>query len=168
MAKIVELQSRITAALDQLSSGVDELIEGKAGAADAGELAALQAQLDEEKTVSAQLEERLKAVKEKQAAELAAAQSQMQDTRAKVDALDLELQRLRKANSALREANAALREANEAGVGDAHLINKAMVAELEALRAARSADVAEASAILTALAPVLSPDADQQEEAADA
>lgn len=150
MSNIEDLQARITAALDRAAQGVDALSAGSGG-----DTAALQAQLDEEKTVNAQLEERLRSVNEKHRAEVETMRADMQDTRAKVDALDLELQRLRQANSELRESNAALRDANAAGVGDAHLINKSMMAELEALRAARAADVAEASAILSALTPVL-------------
>ncbi|WP_164658880.1 hypothetical protein [Tropicibacter sp. Alg240-R139] len=69
--------------------------------------------------------------------------------------LDKDLQRLRKANDQLREANAALREANEAGVGEPSLINQAMLAELEALRASRATDAAEAKAILSRLEPLL-------------
>ncbi len=165
MSNIEDLQARITAALERLARGVDSL-----GAGSATDVAALEAQLEEEKTVTAQLEERLRTLKEKHAAELHAVRGQTQDTRAKVDALDLELQRLRKANTALREANAALREANEAGVAEPDLINRSMLVELEALRAARSADAAEASAILSALTPILNAgDAPQDtEEAQDA
>ena len=69
--------------------------------------------------------------------------------------LDMDLQRLRQSNDQLRDSNAALRGANEAGVGDAHLINKAMLAEIEGLRAVRVADLAEARAVLTKLDPLL-------------
>lgn len=154
MSDINELQARISVAMDRVAAGLDQLSSG-GGGADAGQTAELQAALDEERTANAQLEERLRALKQRQAEELSAAQSQVQDTRAKVDTLDLELQRLRQANAQLRESNQALRDANEAGVAEPHLINKSMLAELEALRAARAADVAEASAILSALGPVL-------------
>jgi len=60
----------------------------------------------------------------------------------------------------------ALRTANEAGVGEPHLINKAMMAELEALRASRATDVAEADAILGALTPLVAKAAKEQEESA--
>jgi hypothetical protein len=69
--------------------------------------------------------------------------------------LDGDLQRLRKANDELRAANAALREANEVGVGDPHLINKAMLAELEGLRATQAAQASEANAVLAKLTPLL-------------
>ena len=69
--------------------------------------------------------------------------------------LDMDLQRLREANDRLRDSNAALRAANEEGVGAPDLINKAMLAELEALRAARATEAAEAGAILSRLQPLL-------------
>jgi hypothetical protein len=48
-----------------------------------------------------------------------------------------------------------LRAANETGVGEPHLINKAMMAELEALRAVRSSDRAEVDAIIAELEPIV-------------
>lgn len=79
--------------------------------------------------------------------------------------LDVELQRARRANAGLVEACEALRDANAEGVGDADLINKAMLAELEGLRAARAVDVAEASAILAALGPLVEQRHTPQEDA---
>ncbi len=51
----------------------------------------------------------------------------------------------------MREELTALRGAD---VPDAHLINRAMLAELEALRADRSAESAELAAILAELEPL--------------
>jgi len=150
MNSIEDLQARIIAAMDRVGAGVDAL-----SAHDVGTTQALTAALEEERTVTAQLEERLKTLKDKQAKELEGMAAQLQDMRAKVDSLDLEQQRLRQITTQLRDANAALREANEAGVGEPHLINKSMMAELEALRASRAAEIAEASAILSALTPIL-------------
>lgn len=70
--------------------------------------------------------------------------------------LDMDMQRVRFSNDQLREVNAALRDSNAAHVGEPHLINKAMLAELEGLRAARAADVAEAGAVLKKLETLLS------------
>ncbi|SDD78624.1 hypothetical protein [Ruegeria marina] len=70
--------------------------------------------------------------------------------------LDGDLQRLRKANDQLRSVVSDLRTANEAGVGEPHLINSAMLAELEALRAQRATDAAEVHAVLSKLGPLLS------------
>ena len=78
--------------------------------------------------------------------------------------LDGDMQRVRHANDALRKSNAALREANEAGVGEPDLINKAMLAELESLRAARALDMSEAGAVLARLEPLLKESAQSEGE----
>ena len=67
------------------------------------------------------------------------------------DKLGAEVVRLRKTSTALREELTALRATD---VPDAHLINRAMLAELEALRAERSAESAELAAILAELEPL--------------
>lgn len=156
MSDIEALQSRIMAAMDRIGQGV-EALAATPPAADTGEVDALRKELEEEKLVSAQLEERIKKLKDAHAAELAAASAAAVpavDGQA-IAALDDELQRLRKANDQLRDSNAKLREANEAGVGEPHLINNAMLAELEGLRAVRATDAAEASAIMEQLVPLL-------------
>lgn len=166
MSQIEELQSRITAAMARIGSGVELLSQQGGGSAEAER--ALAEALEEEKLANAQLEERLRGVKVKHDAELQALRAELEKPsatdalQANLDAqaeamtrLDGDLQRLRQANDQLRDSNAALRAANEAGVGEPHLINKAMLAELEGLRAARATDVAEASAVLARLEPLL-------------
>ncbi len=69
--------------------------------------------------------------------------------------LDTELQQLRLANEQLRTSNAALREANAEGLGDAGLINAAMAAEIDGLRAAQASDKAQVNAVLARLEPLL-------------
>ncbi|OBY27196.1 colicin transporter [Leisingera sp. JC1] len=69
--------------------------------------------------------------------------------------LDSELQQLRLANEELRASNAALREANAQSLGDAGLINTAMEAEIEGLRAAQASDQAQVNAVLAKLEPLL-------------
>jgi predicted nucleic acid-binding Zn-ribbon protein len=155
MSQVEELERRMTMALDRIAVGVEALDTADQGA-DPEELARLKAELDDEKLVTAQLEERIKALHEKQDAKLAELTAQSASHAEAMTRLDGELQRLRAANEQLRQSNAALREANEQGVGEPHLINKAMLAELEGLRAARAADVAETAAILDALAPLVS------------
>lgn len=137
--------------MDRVAYGLTQLDTGSGA-----EIDALQAALAEEKTASAQLEERVTALKQQLEAERDAAEAAMGEIRSKIDALDTDMQKLRQANDKLREANQALREANENGVGNPHLINMAIVAELESLRAAREVERAEADAILAALAPALS------------
>jgi hypothetical protein len=62
---------------------------------------------------------------------------------------------MRRTNSALREQLATLRSANMVGVTEPQLINKSLMAELEALRAIRLSEVAEMDEILAALEPHL-------------
>ena len=67
----------------------------------------------------------------------------------------LELQRMRRVNASLREQLETLRSAQAKGLTDPGLINKAMLAELEALRAMRLSEMAEMDEILAALEPHL-------------
>lgn len=150
MSDIDELQSRITAAMDRIAKGVDAA-RVKPPAPDPETLRAL----EDERTANAQLRERVYALKTKADEELASLRTQVEDTGGRIAALDLELQRLRKANQQMSDACTALREANAEGVAEPHLINTAMQAELEGLRAARASDIAEADAILSALTPLV-------------
>lgn len=151
MSDIDELQRRITAALDQVAYGLDKL----SATAPAGPDEATLTALEEERTANAQLQERVRALRKKSDSDLSALTTQFEEGTARAAQLDIELQRLRRANDQLTESCRALREANTEGVGEPDLINKAMQAELEALRAARAADVAEASAILANLQPLV-------------
>lgn len=163
MQDIVELEKRITAALERIGKGVDRLATqprapGPAAAAPASASApaadaALRAQLEEEKSLTAQLQARLRA---------ASARESKGDLQDKVDRLTqeldvkgLELQRMRRVNASLREQLEALRTAAAAGTTEPHLINKAMATELEALRATRLTEIAEMDEILAALEPHL-------------
>ncbi len=168
MSQIEELQGRITAAMERVGAGLEALEAvrvAERAAAEAAVEAAAQAnagpdpetlaKLEEEKLANAQLEERLRAIKKKHAGELETlktAQARQSEAMAR---LDMDVQRLREANDKLRESNAALRAANQDGVGEPELINKAMLAELEGLRAARATDAAEADAVLSRLEPLL-------------
>lgn len=166
MSQIEELQSRITAAMERIGTGLATLADQPAdvGEPDPGVVAAL----EEEKLANAQLEERLKSIRGKHDKEVEALKAELanssvsqklrSDLAAQSEAmarLDMDIQRLRQSNDQLRDVNASLRGANEQGVGEPNLINKAMLAELEGLRAARATDAAEASAILSKLEPLL-------------
>ncbi|TMV08814.1 hypothetical protein FGK63_06750 [Ruegeria sediminis] len=250
MSQIEELHNRITSAMERIGSGV-EALRGQAAAA-VGEDLALKAALEEERVANAQLEERLKALKERHAAEIDALRAdagngedvqalkaeleelrsgvadesevnelrtQLADAAAKLTAveaaraelaeakaalennddkarllaeisalkaelanservgelsaeldmlraervshgaamsrLDSDLQQLRKANEQLRETVAELRAAGEAGLANPDLLNRATKSELEALRAVRATDAAEAHAVLARLEPLL-------------
>lgn len=161
MTQIDELERRITAALDRIAYGVEQMDTASppapepAAATDPAELAALQEALDSERLANAQLEERVKAIREKQENTVAELTEQVGSQREAMTGLDTELQRLRSANDMLRTTNQEMRTALEENVREPHLINKAMLAELEGLRAAQAADVAENRAVLTAMEPLL-------------
>lgn len=164
MAEIEEVQQRLSTALERLAQGLSNLEtvqpapapEPDVPAIDPGALAQLQDALDEEKLANAQLEERVRRLRETHAQELAAAQAAVAPAPAlDVTAVDAELQQLRKANEMLRTTNEDMRAALAANVGEPHLINQAMLSELEALRAARASEQAETHALLNALAPLL-------------
>ncbi len=127
MSELLELEARLNAALERLEYRVANL--GDEG----GSVAELTAALDAARAANDGFEGRL-----------AAQQAQL-------SSLDAELQRLRDVNAQLQDNNRALREACETGQVDAALINKAMLAELESLRAQRSVEQAEAAAAMASL-----------------
>ncbi|MCF6443619.1 hypothetical protein [Nereida sp. MMG025] len=152
MSDIEDLERRITAAMERIGRSIDGMSAAPADGGDA--VADLQKQLEEERMVTAQLEARVAALKERQ--ELAGdVEARMAAQSSHIKRLDSELQQLQAANQQLRDNNAALRDANEKGVAEPHLINKSMMAELDALRAARAADRSELDAILSELKPIV-------------
>lgn len=159
MQEITELEKRITTALERISKGVDRLAAQPRAAAPVAPAvpmsdAALRAQLEEEKSLTAQLQARLRAAKEREAK--GDLQEKVDRLTQELDVQGLELQRMRRVNSSLREQLEALRSAAAAGVTEPGLINKAMATELEALRATRLTEIAEMDEILAALEPHLS------------
>jgi len=145
MSQIEELQGRLAAALDRIGQGLERM--APEDAADPAEVAALRQDLDDERIACEQLRERVKALKaqrDRLDAELEAARAGALD----IGRLDSELQGLRAANEKLREINDKLRAANAGGVAEPGLIDAAMQAELDALRAERAAERAETGAIL--------------------
>ncbi|MBU2993468.1 hypothetical protein Q4555_00240 [Octadecabacter sp. 1_MG-2023] len=169
MSELSQLETRISAALDRIKQGVEGLEAPSAApeapapdAAASGRVVELTAMLDDEKTANAQLEERVKLLKERQDGKLAELESNVDAGRSRSARMDRELQRLRQVNAELRDINSQLREALSDGVSEPHLVNKAMLAELEALRATRAADAAEMDSILEELTPII------EKEASDA
>ncbi|MCR8547276.1 hypothetical protein M4578_05515 [Salipiger sp. P9] len=195
MTQIDELQSRITRALDRIAQGVEHLstlpppapeaapetepveaveVAAVPDAEAAEEIARLRMALDEEKMANAQLEERVKLLHARLEGQGgaepapepdAALREQIAAQRESMAELDTELQRMRLSNEMLRRTNEDMRAALEANIGEPHLVNKAMLAELESLRAARAAEEAEMRAVLGALEPVLADAAGMSEEA---
>ncbi len=157
MSEIEELSSRILSAMDRVAAGLDTL-----SGPSAEETEALQQALEEEKQVNAQLTERVRVLGERQEQAMAAMEARAAEAEDRMGRIDTELQQLRKAQEMLSEACDALREANAEGVGDADLINAAMAAELESLRAMRRAEMAEADEIIAGLMPLLQSSAQAQ------
>ncbi|MES2914602.1 MAG: hypothetical protein V4753_05720 [Pseudomonadota bacterium] len=157
MQEITELEKRIAAALDRIGKGVDRLAMQPRAATAAGAAppadAALRAQLEEEKALTAQLQARLRAAKDREAK--GDLQEKVDRLTQDLDVQGLELQRMRRVNASLREQLETLRTAQAKGLSDPGLINKAMLAELEALRAMRLSEMAEMDEILAALEPHL-------------
>ncbi len=157
MTDIADLQARITAALDRIGSGLESLAKApEPGAADASEVTELREALEEERTTNAQLEERVRAIKEQQETALEGLVSEVDRLSTLLESEEAAAARLVKVNAELRANNAALREAIAKGVAEPHLVNKSMMAELEGLRAAQAADRAELDAVLGELDALVS------------
>jgi chromosome segregation ATPase len=158
MQDITELEKRIAAALERIGKGLDRLSSqprpgpGPAPVA-TGTDAMLRAQLEEEKSLTAQLQARLRAAKDREAR--GDLQEKVDRLTQELDVQGLELQRMRRVNASLREQLETLRTAQASGVTEPGQINKAMQTELDALRAARLTEIAELDEILAALEPHL-------------
>ena len=160
MSDIDKLESRITAALDRIRQGVTEMNAQAVRAAEPvpeveDVTAALRYQLEEEQTVNAQLEERVRVLKERQDGNVTALNARVAEQSQKLAALDSEMQRLRASNADLRDLNEQLRSAASESAVTPELINRATIAEVEALNAQRTADVAEMDAIISELKPLI-------------
>ena len=153
MSDIAALEGRITQALDRIRAGIEAASAAPQPAA--GDDPDLRRQLDEERTANAQLEERVRALKERQDGRVAELEHQVDTQADQLAQLDAELQRLRASNADMRQISAQLRSAAADGVAEPELINRALMAEVEALLAQRSADIGEMDAILAGLAPIL-------------
>lgn len=148
--EIENLNSRIISAMERIAKGVEGLSD-----TDAEDVVVLKRELEEEKQANAQLSERVRVLGERQEQALETLQSKAVAAQERVSTLDIEVQKLRQANERLLKMCAALRDANTEGVGEAHLINQSMITELEAIRAMRSAEIAEADEIIAALTPLI-------------
>jgi hypothetical protein len=147
MDDIKAYETRIMAALNRVAKGVEAM---GAPAADTG----LQTALDAERAKSAQLADKLRATRDRDAVPTPPTQleARVDKMTRQLDVQGLELQRMRKTNIQLREQLRVLREAADV---DAGLVNKSMQAELDALRATRASEIAEMDEILAELAPLI-------------
>ena len=180
MGQIQDLEQRIAAAFARISAGVDVMASRVAAAeqrmpdetmhggpmyddpAHDGTMhddrmsdSDLHAALKEQRLANAQLNERLAILKSHAADIEQDLQAEVETLTRHLDAQGIDLQRLSGTVAQLREDLRRLREAAVQGVVDPGLINKAMMAELDALRATRNAEVNEMNDILAALEPIL-------------
>jgi hypothetical protein len=155
MQDIAELEKRIAAALERIGKGLDRMAGQPRSSAvtPAPSDSALRAQLEEEKSLTAQLQARLRASKEREVK--GDLQDKVDRLTQQLDVQGLELQRMRRVNASLRDQLEALRTAQSAGVAEPGMINKSLAAELDALRALRLSEMAEMDEILAALEPHL-------------
>lgn len=167
MNDISELEQRISAALARLGRAVEDLADAPAPdgalAAAEAEVDRLGAELAAERDRNEQLNDRVRAIKEKTETLLPTLERRNERYAARLEAQGAEMQRLRKQVTSLRDAVRGLREAAEAGVTDPELVNKALRAELEALRAERNAEITELDGVLAELDPLVT-----REETTDA
>lgn len=169
---IAQHERRLAAALDRIGRVLDRADEARAAAppppaarrgaapaaasgTDAAEIARLREALEVERAAVAQLNERLKVLKEREGQTRSQTGSRIETMTRQLDLQGLELMRARKLIVQLRETLRTMTEAAIAGTPEPHLINRAMLAELEALRAQRQLESAEMDEILTALAPLI-------------
>ena len=150
MNDISEFERRITAALDRAQQALEAL-----SANEGEDTTALAAELEAERVANQQLEERVRAIKDKQETMVTELEADVSRLKAALKTRDGEVQSMRAVNENLRASNAALREANAQGLAEPELVNAAMSSELESLRTARAAERAEIENILATLEPVL-------------
>ncbi|MGY6705667.1 hypothetical protein [Roseinatronobacter sp.] len=161
MSDIKNLEQRIIRALDRISRNVDAVRAAPvqqqtpppAQAPD--DTAELRAQLDAERAKNAQLTERVNAVRQRQESSFTSLERRLARMTEQLDLQSLEMLRLKKANTKLIEANRQLRDGHEAMVIEPSAINRSLVAELEALRAERAADMVEMEDVLGELKPLI-------------
>lgn len=158
MDDLATIGERLGAALDRIETGLAALERDDR---DTDEKEALRSALEAERAKSAQLTERVRAIRETQEQTVAQLERRVVRLQERAAEQDAELQRLKAANASLRAAAEALRTAvaTEASI-DAAVLNRALEAELEATRAAQAADRGELDAILAELTPLIGERAD--------
>lgn len=148
MSEIADLEARITQALTRIRGGLAQHGPG------AENVAALESQLAEEKMANAQLQERVAALNSREATSTQSLQSQIAMQQAQMTQMEEDLQRLRASHADLQDVASQLRAAATTGAS-AELINRALLAEVEALNARRLADAGDIDAVLTELKPLI-------------
>jgi len=156
MSNVSDLERRLSRALDRIAKSAQKLSAAPSGPIDSPESEELRNQLAAERAKTAQLSERVNAVRQRQEGPFATLERRLARMTEQLDLQSLEMLRLKKANTKLIEANRQLREGAEAKVIEPSTINRSLLAELEALRAERAAEIAEMEDVLGELKPLIS------------
>lgn len=155
MTDVKQIETRLSRALDRIAAAAGKLAAPPAPVLEADDTTSLRAELEAERAKTAQLTERVNAVRQRQDSSVASMERRLARMTEQLDLQSLEMLRLKKANSKLIEANRQLREGVEAQVIEPSTINRSLVAELEALRAERAAELAEMEDVLGELKPLM-------------
>lgn len=158
MDDIWEMERRIIAALERIGAGVERQVSAPVSAAPLStiEIDRLREELDEERMANAQLNERLRLQRERSDHVTAELRAEAARLTAQVDHQALAMQRMATSTIQMREELRRLRAGLEAeGQVAPGQIDRAMAAELEALRASREAETAELANIVAALEPIV-------------
>ncbi|MBS0563471.1 MAG: hypothetical protein JSR87_02995 [Proteobacteria bacterium] len=162
MQDITDLEQRILYALERIGRGLAALpggaqvqAQGEAGGGSSIEVDVLRAELEAERSANAQLTERVRAIKDKQENLLAGLERKVAQLSHQLDLQGSELQRQRLMNISLTRANQKLGDAMRAGLSDPALLDEALRVELEAMRVARAAEMAEMEEIMAELKPLI-------------
>jgi hypothetical protein len=153
MQDIGELERRLAAALDRIGRGL-EAAPKAAAAAPAGsedeELTRLRAELTAERAANQQMRDRVRNARDRENLSRGALEERVEKLTRQLDVQGIELQRMRKSSVTLREDLRRIREAAQ-GTVEPGQINRALVAELEALRTMRLSEAAELDEIAAEL-----------------
>ncbi|MDP4892164.1 hypothetical protein [Cypionkella sp.] len=160
MQDIAELERRITIALERIDRGIAGLVaplvdETPSAMLPESDFAKLNEALDEERMLNAQLNERLRVVNDKATGEKTALLAEISDLNAQLSDQASELGRLRESLGDLNAELDELRGLAEGNVIDPEQINHALQTELAQLQASRAAESAEVAAVLKALTPLV-------------
>lgn len=157
MTEVSDLEQRIRYALERIGKSLAALPDAvSAPAASASiDMDVLKAELEAERSANAQLTERVRAIKDKQENLLATLERKVTQLSQQLDLQGAELQRQRLMNVSLTRANQKLSDAARAGLADAAVLDEALRTELEAMRVARAAEMAEMEEIMAELKPLI-------------
>ena len=164
IAEFAGLATRINAALDAMQAG---LARGHDVATESGpdpvaedfgsseQVAALEDELETERSANAQLTDRVERLKDRYEATIARVEAEKAEARAVLAEVEGELRQLRAVNDRLRRTSNELRAACANGAVAASDVNEAMRSELDSLLATRASEKREMEALIGDLTPLV-------------